>query len=97
MDNETLNQRLIELGDQATSAHEILRGVTDALAVIGQSTVRAAAQDLTDIDDLEAWHAEGIETTAQSEKLLREAAALLERTADRLTDAAGTPTPAEDD
>jgi len=96
MDNETLNQRLIELGDQATSAHEILRGVTDALAVIGQSTVRAAAQDLTAIEDPDAWHAEGVETTAQSETLLREAATLLERTADRLNDAAET-APSPDD
>lgn len=88
MDNEKLNQRLISLGNRATNAHEILRGVTDALAVIGQSAVRAATDDLDAVDDLEQWRKEGLSAADQSEELLREAATLLERTAKRLNEAA---------
>jgi hypothetical protein len=88
MDNEKLNQRLISLGSRATNAHEILRGVTDALAVIGQSAVRAATDDLDAVDDPDVWREEGMSAAQQSETLLREAATLLERTAERLNDAA---------
>jgi hypothetical protein len=88
MDNEQLNQRLIQLGNQATNAHEILRGVTDALAVIGQSTVRAATDDLDSVEDADAWREEANAAADQSEELLHEAARLLRRTAHRLEDAA---------
>ncbi len=88
MDNEQLNQRLIRLGNRATNAHEILRGVTDALTVIGQSAVRAATDDLDAVDDPEQWREEGLSAASQSEELLREAATLLERTAERLDAAA---------
>ena len=88
MDNEKLNHRLIHLGNRATDAHEILRGITDALAVIGQSVVRAATRDLDAVDDLEQWRNEGLAAAAHSEELLREAATLLSRTAERLDAAA---------
>ena len=88
MDNDQLNQRLIHLGNRATNAHEILRGITDALAVIGQSVVRAATRDLDAVDDPEQWRNEGLSAAAQSEELLREAATLLSRTAERLDAAA---------
>lgn len=88
MDNEKLNQRLIKLGNQATNAHEILRGVTDALAVIGQSTVRAATDDLDGVEDTDAWREEANAAADQSEELLHEAARLLRRTANRLEEAA---------
>mgnify|MGYP006429736857 CR=1 FL=1 len=88
MDNEKLNQRLIHLGSQVMNAREILRGVTDALAVIGQSVVRAAAHDLDAVDDPEQWRNEGLSAAAHSEELLREAATLLARTAERLDAAA---------
>lgn len=88
MNNDKLNQRLISLGNRATNAHEILRGVTDALAVIGQSAVRAATDDWDAVDDTEQWREEGLAAAEQSEDLLREAATLLERTAQRLNHAA---------
>jgi len=88
MDNEKLNQRLISLGNRATNAHEILRGVTDALAVIGKSAVRAATDDLDAVGDPDVWREEGMSAAQRSETLLREAATLLERTAERLNDAA---------
>ena len=88
MDNEKLNQRLVHLGNRATDAHEILRGLTDALAVIGQSVVRAATRDLDAVENPEQWRNEGLSAAAQSEELLREAATLLSRTAQRLDAAA---------
>ena len=88
MDNEKLNHRLIHLGNRATDAHEILRGITDALAVIGQSVVRAATRDLDTVGDPEQWRNEGLSAAAHSEELLREAATLLSRTAERLDAAA---------
>ena len=88
MDNDQLNQRLIHLGSQVMNAREILRGVTDALAVIGQSVVRAATNDLDAVEDPEQWRNEGLSAAAQSEELLREAATLLSRTAERLDAAA---------
>lgn len=97
MDNEKLNQRLISLGNRATNAHEILRGVTDALAVIGQSAVRAATDNLDEVEDPEQWREEGLSAAEQSETLLREAATLLERTADRLNEAAEKLPDQEDD
>ena len=88
MDNDQLNQRLIHLGSQVMNAREILRGVTDTLAVIGESVVRAATHDLDAVDDPEQWRNEGLSAAAQSEELLREAATLLTRTAERLDAAA---------
>ncbi|PEN12914.1 hypothetical protein CRI94_12995 [Longibacter salinarum] len=84
MENEQLNTHLIELGNRATNAHEILRGVTDALAVIAQSAIRAASDDLDDVEDLEEWQTEAQVAAGQSEDLMTSAAALLRRTARRL-------------
>lgn len=90
MDNEQLNDHLINLGDRATAAHEILRGVTDALAVIGQSTVRAASDDLASVPDTEEWRKEAATAVEHSETLMREAATLLRRTADQIDESTST-------
>jgi hypothetical protein len=45
-------------------------------------------RDLDAVEDLEQWRNEGLAATAHSEELLREAATLLSRTAERLDAAA---------
>jgi hypothetical protein len=84
MNDQELNDHLISLSDTASEAHEMLRGILDAIAVLSRSAVRAAADDLDELDEesLEAWREQANEVTAESESLLREAASLLKQTAD---------------
>jgi hypothetical protein len=88
MNDRDLNNRLIELGNTAADAHDMLRGVLDALAVIGQSSVRAATDDFDGLDDRDAWRDEAETAAHQSESLLREAASLLNRAAENIESAA---------
>ena len=82
MADSNLNHRLHVLSDRAADAPELLRGVTDALAVIGQCASRAATDDARAIDDPDAWRQEAESALHQSEALLRKAAVLLNRATD---------------
>ena len=90
MNDQELNDHLSELSDTASDAHEMLRGILDAIAVLGRSAVRATAEDLDDLDDegLDAWREQARDVTAESESLLREAASLLKQTAEDIEAAA---------
>lgn len=79
MTDSELNARLHMLANQAADTHELLRGVTDALAVIGECAVRASTDDIDTLDDREAWRDEAETAMHQSEALLRKAAVLLNR------------------
>jgi hypothetical protein len=84
MTDEELNDRLSTLSETADGAHEVLRGVLDALAVLGETTDRAAAADLDAHDDGERaeWRSEAGEVCEESEMLLENAASVLEQTAE---------------
>lgn len=77
MTDHELNVRLQALAGSSADTHEILRGVTDALAVIGECAERASTDDVETLDAPDVWREEAEMARQQSEKLLRKAASLL--------------------
>lgn len=70
------------MNDNAATAHEQLRGVLDALAVLQQITERASVNDLDALSgaDCDAWRENAENVAEQSAGLFREAARLLAKT-----------------
>jgi len=79
---QRLQRRLKAMNDNAVTAHEQLRGVLDALAVLQQITERASTNDLDDLSDADrdAWRDNAENVAEQSAGLFREAARLLAKT-----------------
>ena len=77
MTDHELNARLQALADSAAETHEILRGVTNAMAVIGECAQRASTEDVEALGAPDAWREEAETARQQSEHLLRKAASLL--------------------
>jgi hypothetical protein len=84
MTDEELNDRLSTLSETADGAHEVLRGVLDALAVLRETTDRAAVADLDALGNgkRDEWRDEAGEVYEESEMLLENAASVLEQTAE---------------
>jgi hypothetical protein len=83
MNDRKLNRRLTDMSDTASDAHEMLRGILDAVAVLERSTRKAAVDDVDDLSetDREAWRQQAEEVADESGSLLREAASLLKQAA----------------
>ncbi len=80
MNDRKLNRRLTDMSDTASGAHEMLRGILDAVAVLERSTCKAAVDDLS-VTDREAWRQQAEEVANESGSLLQEAASLLKQAA----------------
>lgn len=83
MNDRELNRHLTELSEAASDAHEMLRGIRDAIAVLRRSTQQAAVDDIEDLSEAERaeWRRQAEEVTDESSSLLQEAASLLKQTA----------------
>lgn len=81
-DLQMLQRRLQAMNDNAAMAHEQLRGVLDALAVLKQITSRANVDDVGELADMDrdAWRENAQNVAEQSAGLFREAARLLAKT-----------------
>ena len=83
MNDRELNRHLTELSEAASDAHEMLRGIRDAIAVLRRSTQQAAVDDMEELSEAEQaeWRRQAEEVTDESSSLLQEAASLLKQTA----------------
>jgi len=92
MNDRELNRHLQKLSDASSNAHEMLRGILDAIAVLRRSTQQAAVEDVEGLpeSDRAEWRQQAVEVTDESSSLLREAASLLKQTAEDI-EAASAP------
>ncbi|PEN09622.1 hypothetical protein CRI93_02515 [Longimonas halophila] len=89
MTDRELNDHLAALVRVTSEAHERLRGVQDALAVIEQTAARTFIEDPDNIDpgriaNQDVWRKEASLVSRRTTLLLWKAAALLDKTADTL-------------
>ncbi len=86
MTDKELNDHLTALQHTISDAHETLRGVQDALAVVNQTTDRVVIEDPDQIDpnhtaDPDRWRSEASLVSRRTTLLLWQAASILEKTA----------------
>jgi len=86
MDNQALNQRLAALSNEVAEAHERVRGVLDALAVLQNHLTEMHREDLDAMDDASqgAWRDEATQVLEMSRSLLEDASDVLHDTSDGL-------------
>jgi hypothetical protein len=89
MTDRELNDHLAALAQVTSEAHERLRGVQDALAVIEQTAARTHIADPENITpervaNQDVWRKEASMVSRRTTLLLWKAAALLDQTADAL-------------
>jgi ABC-type transporter Mla subunit MlaD len=89
MNNEALNQRLATLSDEVDEAHENVRGVLDALAVLRTHLTEMKQEDLDALDEAaqDAWREEAAQVLEMSRSLLGDASHVLRNTSQDLTTA----------
>jgi len=89
MTDRELNDHLAALVRVTSEAHERLRGVQDALAVVEQTAARTLIEDPNNIDperiaNQDVWRKEASLVSRRTTLLLWKAATLLEKTANTL-------------
>lgn len=100
MTDRELNDHLAALVHVTSEAHERLRGVQDALAVIEQTAARTLIEDPDNIDpgriaNQDVWRKEASLVSRRTTLLLWKAATLLDKTADTLRPTLEGPRPAD--
>lgn len=98
MTDRELNDHLAALVRITSEAHERLRGVQDALAVIEQTAARTLIEDPENIDpgrvaNQDIWRKEASLVSRRTTLLLWKAASLLGKTADELRPTLEVPSP----
>lgn len=94
MDNDELNRRLTTLVDEVDTAHENVRGVLDALAVLRQHVKELTREDPTQLapEARKEWRSEAMQVLKMSRSLLGDASSVLTDTAHNLTSTTQTST-----
>ena len=100
MTDRELNDHLAALVRVTSEAHERLRGVQDALAVIEQTAARTLIEDPDNIDpgriaNQDVWRKEASLVSRRTTLLLWKASTLLDKTADTLRPTLEEPRPAK--